>query len=930
MVALPVTGLAGIAVVADSMYSPSIQQRIDTELGNMQARIQVRTPPESGLRQDPLHPDWFDAPGWNEGDLKEPADALPPGTRVLSIASSSVTAKTATGIGQIPFQEGQSWDPAFSGLYEVTAGRTPRTDGEVMVTAALLPRLGAKVGDTVELRNALNGNGDAVPSVTIVGVIRDTTLPDSAERIFARAGALSIGSGPINQYSATYYLPDTTISWDEVKKLNVDGFTVLSRAVLLDPPPNDGSYPVFNQWNYALTVGSLIAIVAAFAAFEVILLAGAAFTVTARQQQRTLATIASVGAPRKLLFRILAANGIVLGAIGGLVGVALGIGAAAIFMALTANGSDTQYYGFHLPWLGFLVAVAFAVLIGWLASLVPARTTSRFDIVSALRGARKPPTATVKRPIVGLIFLLGGVALTLIGGVLLAILIEVGHDDPNTRDALQAIPIIMLIVGPILVQLGLILIGPLLLRWIAKFFQGSGLGARLASRDSARNPGRAVPALAAVMTTVFVAVFGMCLAAGSDASMRDNYQWDMPLGGIRVQLDTTAYVSDSEPVMSTYAHPGAVEDAIRNSVDVDTIQPLASVPDWNPGLGPEHPVPDSAEEVPAITLDLPAQQLCPQDPRSPGYTPAARDYTTPEGRAAAMDPRCQGWYFVGFSPGINHIFVSDATGLSVALGREPSAAAQRALNTGGAVSIYPQYVDDGKVSISWWTPQQANHIAYQDQDPGQPLRTESLDAVAELPAHRTYSFGVFISKSTADRLGLPYHDSVIVASTKTMPTTQQQDALNEAMSALPDNNKRDGSTISATLETGPQDYAAPIMWGLLGLAGLIAIASSAIAIGLARFDGRQDDATLSALGAGRVVRKSFAFWQAVIISGIGSVLGAATGLVPAWALGATGLPFEPPWMLIGIAVVGLPLLIAAGSWLLATRNKVSARRVAIA
>lgn len=116
----------------------------------------------------------------------------------------------------------------------------------------------------------------------------------------------------------------------------------------------------------------------------------------------------------------------------------------------------------------------------------------------------------------------------------------------------------------------------------------------------------------------------------------------------------------------------------------------------------------------------------------------------------------------------------------------------------------------------------------------------------------------------------------------------------------------------------------------LGRSALIALASSAIAIGLARFDGRQDDATLSALGAGRVVRKSFAFWQAIIIAGIGSVLGAATGLVPAWALSAIGLPFEPPWLLIGSAVVGLPLLIAAGSWLLATRSKVSARRVSIA
>jgi putative ABC transport system permease protein len=159
-----------------------------------------------------------------------------------------------------------------------------------------------------------------------------------------------------------------------------------------------------------------------------------------------------------------------------------------------------------------------------------------------------------------------------------------------------------------------------------------------------------------------------------------------------------------------------------------------------------------------------------------------------------------------------------------------------------------------------------------------------------------------------------------------MPDTQQQDALQQAIANLPGNK----GAIYANVEQGPPDYGTVWAWGLLGLAGLIAIASSAVAIGLARFDGRQDDATLSALGAGRVVRRSFAFWQAVIIAGIGSVLGAATGLVPAWALSAVGLPFVPPWLQIGIAVVALPLVIACGSWLLATRSKVSARRVAIA
>lgn len=927
MVALPVTGLVAMAVVADSIYNPSIQQRIETELGGTQARIEVVTPPGSGLQQDPLHQDWYNTASQGNTDFKAPKAVLPPGTRIIGLNTARVTAKTATGVGQIAVQLGDSWDPSFAGRYDVEAGRTPQSDREVMVTSAVLPRLGAKIGDTVELLNAIDHSGDAVPSMTIVGVMKVSTLPDSDQLIFAQTGALSTGSAQDDVQSTVFFLPDTKISWDEVKDLNADGFTVLSRTVMLDPPPNDGSYPEFNQGNSILAIFAMLSILAGFAAFEVILLAGAAFTVTARQQQRTLAIIASVGAPRKLVFRILTANGIVLGIIGGLVGVAFGIGAAAIFMALSSDGSATQYYGFHLPWLGFLAAIAFAVLIGWLASLLPARTTSRFDVVSALRGARKPPAANAKRPIIGLIFLLGGVALTVIGGVLLAVLVEAGRSMPYGHP-LQWVPVTMLIVGPILTVLGLILIGPLFLRGVAWLLGGSGLGARLASRDSARNPGRAVPALAAVLTTVFVAVFGMCVAAGNDASMRDDYPWALPLGTISARLDVMSFGDGSTPpTMTPYAHPEAIESAIISSVDVDQIQAIASVPDWLPGPTSA----DIADSAQIPMLDLPVQQLCPTDPRSPDYTPGIDDYETAESVALSSDPRCTNWYLVGVSPGINHVFVGDAAALALALGREPSEAARNTLSNGGAVSLYKQYVTNGKVSISWWTPKQADRIV-DLQDAGQPIRSTTIAGVVELPAHPV-NFGIFISKSTADQLGLRYQNSVIVASTKKMPTTQQQDALDEAMSALPDNRVNyisNTGRVVVSLEMGPSNSGTPIVWGLLGLAGIIAIAASAIAIGLARFDGRQDDATLAALGAGRVVRRSFAFWQAIIIAGIGSVLGAATGLVPAWALSVNGLPFVPPWIPIGIAVVGLPLVIACGSWLLATRSKVAARRVAIA
>ncbi len=418
MVALPTTGLVAIAVVADSRYSPSTQDTISTQLGLNQARLASITPSGSGLSQNPVNPDAFNTAEFGGGEVVSPREALPAGTRILPISTSSVTATTATGIANVTVREGPSWDPAFAGMYDVTEGRAPRADSEVMVTASLLQRLGIQVGDSVALVNS------PTPSVLVVGIMDDNTRADSVEQFFARSGAVSGVTAFENPGIASFYLPDTTVDWAMIQELNTQGITALSRSVLLNPPPSDGSFPESNALSRFGGQLPLVLIVAGFAAFEVILLAGAAFTVTARQQQRTLATIASIGAPRRLLFRILTANGIVLGAIGGLIGVVFGLASAAVFMSLTAAGSSTQYYGFHIPWLALGLSALFAVLIGWVASLLPARATSRFNIVAALRGSRKPPVHDIRRPIVGVIMLLGGTALTLIGGVSLALVNE--------------------------------------------------------------------------------------------------------------------------------------------------------------------------------------------------------------------------------------------------------------------------------------------------------------------------------------------------------------------------------------------------------------------------------------------------------------------------------------------------------------------------
>ena len=134
-------------------------------------------------------------------------------------------------------------------------------------------------------------------------------------------------------------------------------------------------------------------------------------------------------------------------------------------------------------------------------------------------------------------------------------------------------------------------------------------------------------------------------------------------------------------------------------------------------------------------------------------------------------------------------------------------------------------------------------------------------------------FAVFVPTATADTLGIPYFPALVLAQPTDSPTDVQMDAAVQANSAL--TGSPHGDFVS--IEKGPRPFSALVAWILLGVSALIAIGASAVAIGLARFDGRKDDATLDSLGAGPRTRRSFAFWQSLILVGLGAILGSALG-----------------------------------------------------
>jgi putative ABC transport system permease protein len=102
-------------------------------------------------------------------------------------------------------------------------------------------------------------------------------------------------------------------------------------------------------------------------------------TIAVQERTGEIGLVRALGARRSQVLGLFLGEAVVLAAIGGMAGLALGIGiATALRLALPA-------LPVHTPWLFVLAAETVAILIGLAAGVLPARRAARLDPVQALR-----------------------------------------------------------------------------------------------------------------------------------------------------------------------------------------------------------------------------------------------------------------------------------------------------------------------------------------------------------------------------------------------------------------------------------------------------------------------------------------------------------------------------------------------------------------
>ncbi len=902
IIALPMA-LAGFALTYVESTRPTGPELVKYQLGLAQARFLATTPPNEKLYQQPTG----NSLSW-DGEIVQGTDQTlvavenyVKNRKLIQISNGVAEFNTAAGVGSLQVVVGDSWNTKFLGQGPVALikGHVPSKPTEVLVSPDALERFGVNLGGVITTTDK--------QSFKVVGILSEASRGSHEDVVYFRTLAVTAYTP-----AETYYfqLSGTAPKWREIQKLNEKGIVVVSRAVLLNPPP---ASEVRGE-DVASSIGRFIALVflVPLILLPVIVLAGSAFAFGARRQTRTLAVLSSLGASKKTLRNVTLASGVWLGLIGGLVGLFLGVGFVLIFGSTLAelnSGGKTwlNYPGFHLPLPWLLVALLASVALGAITSLVPAMRASKVNVLATLRGSRAEGQVRVRAGVGALVmFALG--AGSILASLLTLLRAKESGADFQLRQLLSLIGVFLGLGGAIVLVIAFMVGAGWILRamrWVmAKF----GSTSNFAGKDLLYNRRRYSPVIASVLTVTFVATFGASFAYGPTKAQRDFYQYRYLPGqaGIEFGVKPVGFdPSQSTMEVSSFADfwagvpkretleserklvmaSGSFDSATIVDSTIDVLSSMGTI-DADGTIASQFDVPtpvvlfNPASVCYYTGLATNSQEWL----QAHGAGMTQSDMRLPAGCVPLEDPK-------------RTIVVGGADALR-AITKEHNSSAEETLKNGGVVLFNKGYDYEGKAKISWLKP---SDYYWAGHNLGNANKTVELSSylVSKIQS-KSFAYSAMISPETAIKLGI-----------KAYPTSIVVNYTGDISAATMD--KLDGRNIYLNLSNGtglvnPETLA----WTIVLLAALFSLASTGIALGLSQIEARTDKRTLSAIGAPRSFRARLVASQSFALTLVGSLLGGLTGLM----LGAAMLNSVDesvanfPWLQLTSLVLGLPVVAA--------------------
>lgn len=928
LIALPIFAMSFAATAGMSMLATPAETAA-MELGQTQGRL-VGLPAQSSEAIQMVQGDL--GGGWSGGEPDAnfvptaPKDAVPAGFTVIPWQSTTLNTPVGKADVELHTVLTDALNPAFTGKYTLLSGRAPTGATEALGTPGLLDRFGLEPGEKLTT---------SAGAFEIVGTLRVERQGDGESVLFLHANQIPAELSVNASEVTPYLLGERPLRWVDAKALNAKGVMLTSRSMIVDPPGKaelgENAEVLANDWRNGqllsyILMGSLVGVLALL---EVGLLAGAAFAVGARKQQRDLALLAASGAEGSMVRATVTAGGLWLGLAGGVIGAVLGTVAAAIVVIIGQSMGLALFEGLHLMWLPALGLVLLGVAAGLVAALVPARAVAKQATLAALKSGRIAETQSKWTPrIGGGLLLLAAVAMAGAGVVTLMV--------RGQETAHMWVPLTsgLIIAGAVMLVVGLICLTGRIIGFLTARTAWLPVSLRLAARDSARNRGRTVPAVAAVLAA---ATLSAALMVGAGSAMKNdsnNHQWQYNLNqtGVRLQFidyqtqqGTAGMGRSSDPKLKTVAvHDVAA--LLKESLGPDTktqlLRGATAVSQCNVDYAKEQ----MEQKKEAVTAAKPCPDWALAEPAD-NRCALAVDWKPVD----LADWRCKGSMSNGsLGSGIPKIVVGGETELTALLGRAPSAATLKTLRDGGMVITNRIYLqpDNTTQVISFDPGAPENWNQYDPANPSEqfmrgaltPLSTHQLPAVVETPEKGLNFYGV-VSPATAATLAMPVSDELLLVTAPHRLSPAETDKLQATLTPLL------GQYSGLYFERGPNPNVGLILWLIVLGGALITLSAAGITAGLALADGRSDHATLASVGADTRLRKALSAAQTLMTAMLGTVLGVFAGAIPvAVALSLQrGLPVVVPWLQLGVLLVMVPLFGAAAAWVL-TRGKLPMTR----
>ncbi|GAA4713941.1 putative ABC transport system permease protein [Promicromonospora umidemergens] len=881
MVALPVAA-GSFLVTALESNEPYAPADAEAELGpGLQAKIEgIGGPIEQFRRVDGGQ--WLWGPvGWNTSyedgltstpyaDLEHDLERLlPDGDRLVRALKGDVRLKDGEDAAMSVAVQTDFTAPDVASRFPVLEGRLPR-DGEIAVTEQHRD-LGFDLGDTVEV----TFQDGTTTTATISGVapryidmISPVLLPEPGPLVPPE----EVTSAGID-LPLWYVTGDEPVTWSDVQDLNAAGAFVTSRDVLLDPPAPVAAERTWSGYVDWQSISVLVALVLV-GLLEAIWLIGPAFAVGARRDTRSLALLAVNGAPAATLRAVMLARGLLTGAVGAVVGLGLGIAAAAVLVQALPD----RLPALRLPGASLAVVLLIGVLLAVASAWPPARRAARADVVTVLDG-RRPAVSTPRWPtVVGAAAAVGGVVLAVVAGAQKWV--------------------IGLAAGIVVADLGLILACGGIVALLGRVAHRLPWTWRFALRDAARYRTRTVPAIAAVLVAMAGASAALTYLDAEEVVLElPQYQPWASTGTVALTPGYGQIPAEDE----SDRLQGVVDGALPDAGPVLAVPVAVNPADATGGGGADsrrglidvsvHPV-DAADSGSHLFVDL---------GRWPG--PVVTDGSDRELLHALGIPE-------------NHL---DEVAEALADGRLPLPSSHVDENGNANVSVREAA---GDVSPSKDVVLPAVVVGSPgEQIPNLPILPEAL--LDELGAES--ATGAYLVENPA----VPSDEQVTLLQARADAELVGFDADRALRVDVESGEHPDQyvSNLVGTFATPWSNDARPVMGLAIALAAVfLALVGTWSAVALSAVDARPDLATLAAVGAGPSARRRVVAAQAATISVIGSVLGLVAGTLigVGWTL-LTAYPLAVPWRQLAALAVAVPLLAAVAAWTV-TRSGVTLTR----